>query len=117
MGWWKNQGIVMVFTEKLVPNQNFRLAEEGVECTLNVLLLVFDLAELDMLYETSEMQMIYQHIFIGIGNITITFPFPGLLFCTRILRMSAHVAPTLQVVAQTAEAFGMTMYIPGVKIR
>jgi hypothetical protein len=86
----------MILTGKLVPNRSFRLAEEGIKFTLNALLLVFNPVEMDMLYETSKMQMIHQHMFMGIGNITITFPITALLFRTEIfrpiLRMSAHVA-------------------------
>jgi hypothetical protein len=64
---------------------------------------------MDILYETSKMQMIYQYIFVDIGSITKTFPFTGLLLRTKIfrptLRMSAYVAPTHQLVVQTVEVF------------
>jgi Na+/phosphate symporter len=97
----------MVFTEKSVRNRSFQLAEGDTKFTLNALLLVSNPVEMDMLYETSKMQMIYQHILVDIGNITVTFPFTGLLIRTIIfkpaLRMSAHVATAHQLVVQAVE--------------
>jgi hypothetical protein len=119
---YKHRGNIMLVTEKSLPNRSFRLAEENGKFTLNALLLVFSLVEIDMLYATSKMQIIYQHIFMDIGNITISFPFTALLFRIKIfrpiLRISAHVASTHQLVIQTIEVlFGITIYIPGDKIR
>jgi Na+/phosphate symporter len=74
---------------------------------LKTLVLDFNSVEMDMLYETRKMQMIYQHVFVDIGNITITIPFTGLLVRTKIfrpiLRTSAHLASTHQLAIQIVQ--------------
>jgi hypothetical protein len=69
------------------------------------------------------MQMVYQHMFIYFGNISISFLFTGLFFRTEIFRpilhMSALVTQTYQLAFKTVEVFfeDNDFYVSGDEVR